>query len=247
MVAGLNFCVDFLLLAAVNALTGYPMAAGRCALGAALGAAYAAGCFVPGFTFLGALHWRIISLGLMSAAAFGVKSAKRCGLFVVLSFALGGCAMLLGRESFFAPVGAAAGLWAVCRIFFSRVVGARRLVEVSISDGKMPVRLLALKDTGNDLRDPMTGLSILVVDAAAGERLTGLSPGQLADPTRTLTEHPGMGLRLVPYQAVGSRSLLLAKRFGAVQVGNSVGARLVAFAPEGFSGTEYRALTGGNG
>lgn len=247
LVAGLNFCVDFLLLLAVNTLTGFPMAAGRCALGALLGALYAAGCFVPGFAFLGGLHWRIISLGLMGITAFGVRGVKRCGLFLVLSFALGGCAMLLGKESFFAPVGAAAGLWGLCRFCFSHFVGSRQLVEVIIPGGVQPVKLTALKDTGNDLRDPLTGLSILVVDAAAGESLTGFSRAELCNPTRTLTEHPDAGLRLVPCQTVGGRGLLLAKRYSGVCVGKTVGPRLIAFAPDGFSGTQYRALTGGNG
>lgn len=239
--------MDFFLLLAVNTLTGFPMAAGRCALGALLGAVYAAGCFVPGFSFLAQLHWRVISLGLMGVTAFGIHGAKRCGLFIVLSFALGGCAMLLGKENFFTPVGAALGLWGVCRFCFSHFVGSRQLVEVVIPGRKGSVKLTALKDTGNDLRDPLTGLSILVVDAAAGEHLTGFSRPELCNPVQTLTEHPDSGLRLVPCQTVGGRSLLLAKRYSRVQIGKTAGPRLVAFAPDGFSGTQYRALTGGNG
>ena len=58
----LNFSVDFLLLMGTNRLSGFPLSPGRCAWAAVLGAVYSGACLLPGFSFLGALLWRMVSL-----------------------------------------------------------------------------------------------------------------------------------------------------------------------------------------
>ena len=72
-VIGLNFLVDWCLLLGVNRLAGYRGGVGRAAAGAALGGGYAGMCIVPSFSFLSSTIWRVVSLGLMSAAAFGMN------------------------------------------------------------------------------------------------------------------------------------------------------------------------------
>ncbi len=184
---------------------------------------------------------------LMGAAAFGTDrgSLRRTGVFVLLSFALGGTAMLLRREDFFAPIGAAAVVWLLCRVGLDGRIGGRELVEVRIFGGNVPVHLTALRDTGNALRDPITGTGILVVDMRAARELTGLSDALLRDPVTAVKQQAIPGLHLVPFRAVGSSSsLLLAKKYD-VKIGNVRGPRLVAFAPDGLGGGDYRALTGG--
>jgi len=102
-----------------------------------------------------------------------------------------------------------------------------------------------LEDTGNCLRDPVTGASVLVVGAQAARLLTGLTQQQLRSPLTTLGTIPG--LRLIPYRTVGTGAgLLLAMRFQNVRIGSWQGSTLVAFAPEGLEmGHPYQALTGG--
>ena len=91
----LNFLVDFLLLMGTNRLAGYPAGMGRAAAASVFGGLYGGACLIPGFQFLGNILWRVVSLGLMGALAFGLdrSTLRRCVLFVLLSMALGGAAL----------------------------------------------------------------------------------------------------------------------------------------------------------
>ena len=107
--------------------------------------------------------------------------------------------------------------------------------------------LIALKDTGNTLRDPVTGEQVLIISPEVASRLTGLTEAQLRHPLETLAVSPMTGLRLIPYRSVGNAGgFLLAKRFADVTIGEKKQSALVAFASEGLGvGEIYQALTGG--
>lgn len=245
----LNFLVDLLLILGTNRLSGFPPGIKRGALAAALGAAYSGACMLPGFHFLMNTIWRLVSLMLMGIIAFGWnKSAlKRCGLFVLLSMALGGVALGFGSGSFWMLILAAGAVWLLCRIGFGGSVGQREYVTVRISHQGETVSVVALRDTGNTLRDPVTGEQVLVIGAEIARRLTGLQEEQLRVPLETLAAKPVRGLRLIPYRAVGqSGGMLLAMRFSDVKIGSRSGSAIVAFAPEAVGKGEcYQALTGG--
>ncbi len=246
LVVALNFLVDLLLLLGTNRLSGFPLAPGRAALAAALGAAYSGVCLLPGFRFLDNTLWRLVCLGIMGVLAFGCdRSAfKRVGVFVLLSMALGGAAMGLGRGSFLTLVLAAAGVGLLCRVAFGEGVGGRRYVPVEITYGGKTVSLTALEDSGNTLRDPITGEGVLVISGDAASGLTGLTENQLRAPLETLAKRPITGLRLIPYQSVGNPGgMLLAMRFADVKIGSRKKSVIVAFAPDGFSRDKvYQAL-----
>ena len=248
LVVLLNFLVDFLLLLGTNRLSGFSLAPGRCALAAALGAVYAGACLLPGFRFLGNLLWRCVSLGLMAALAFGFRrdAIKRGGVFLLLSLALGGMALCFTKQNFVALVLGAAGIWLLCRVAFGDGAVGREYVPVTLNYRGTSASFTALRDTGNTLRDPITGEPVLVVSGEIGEKLTGLTQKQLSAPLETMAARPLPGLRLIPYHAVGvSGALLLAMRFGA-EVGGKRQNVLVAFAPEGIGKTGmYQGLTGG--
>ena len=95
----INFLVDFLLLLGTNRLSGFPSGAWHCAAAALVGAVYSGACLLPGFRFLGNFLWRCVSLGLMSVMAFGwdAGALKRGSIFLLLSMAMGGIALSLGR------------------------------------------------------------------------------------------------------------------------------------------------------
>ena len=242
----LNFAVDLLLLLGTNRLAGYPAGAGRAALAAGLGGVYGGVCLLPGFSFLGNTLWRLVSLALMALIAFGFhRSALRRGvLFTLLSMALGGVALGLGGGGFWALVAAAGFLCIRCAVGFRGKAGSV-YVPVELRYAGKCLRLTALRDTGNTLRDPITGQQVLVVGAEVARQLTGLTVQQLAKPVESMESLPG--LRLIPYRAVGSeRGMLLALRIPEVKIGSWKGSSLVACAPEGIgSDGEYQALTGG--
>ena len=243
----LNFLVDFLLLLGTNRLAGFPWGVKRCLLGAVIGGLYGGACLLPGFSFLGNTLWRIVFLGLMGGVAFGFSptALRRVLLLVFLSLALGGAALGMGKVSFLGTVSAASLVALVCWLGFRG--GNQELVEVELKRGETRLRLLALRDTGNTLIDPVTGKGVLVADAMSAETLLGLTKAQLADPVGTVASGILPGLRLVPYRAVGvAGGMLVAMRLEGVRIGNRTEDTLVAFAPEGLGGNgTYRALTGG--
>lgn len=247
LVVLLNFLVDLLLLLGTNRLSGFPPGWKRVIPGAVIGGIYAGVCMMPGFSFLGNWLWRLTFLGLMAATAFGLDrtALKRCGVFVLLSMAMGGIFVNFSRGDILGLLAAAVLVWILCGIGFGGRIGGREYVPLEIRNGDRRIRLTALRDTGNTLRDPVSGEEVLVIDAAAAEELTGLTAAELTRPLESMGKLPG--LRLIPYRSVGQPcGMLLAKRFEDVKIGQWKGAAVVAFAPQSIGrGEGYRALTGG--
>lgn len=244
-----NFLVDLLLLIGANCLSGFPAGILRASGAAAIGGIYAAACLLPGFQFLGNMLWRCVALLTMGIAAYGFRRSaiRRTILFVFLSMALGGIAMGLGNGGFFAVVSAAAGVCALCVFGFGGKVHGDRLVPVTVRSKHTTIQLTALVDTGNTLRDPVSGESVLVLDADTAWQLAGLTKQQLIQPVETVASGAVPGLRLIPFRSVGQPSgLLLAQRMEEVKIQKRRTGTLVAFAPGELSGAgRYQALTGG--
>lgn len=242
----LNFLVDVLLLFAATRLCGFPVKLYRVLLAGVLGGIYGASCLLPGFYFLGNVYWRMVSLGLIAATAYGISlSAARRGLiFAFLSLALGGAVMGLGKGGVVEIISAAGVITLLCFIGFRGRVGGNHYLPVELSYGDKQIRITALQDTGNTLCDPITGRQVLVVGADVAQQLTGLSPQQLRTPIETIGKLPG--LRLIPYRSIGSNSFLLAINLPKVKIGSWQGSTLVALAPDFLSPEgAYQALTGG--
>lgn len=242
----LNVVVDFLLLLAATGLCGYPIKWVRTLLASVFGGIYAAVCLLPGLHFLGNILWRTVSLGAMAVIAYGIsRSALRRGLvFAFLSLALGGAAMGMGKGGAMGIVSAAGVVCLLCIFGFRGRIGGTTYIPVELHYGEKHLRITALQDTGNTLRDPITGRQVLIVGADVAGELTGLTRTQLCNPVESVTALPG--LRLIPYRSVGTSSFLLAMRLQNVKIGSWQGSSLVAFAtdslhPEG----NYQALTGG--
>ncbi len=246
LVVLLNFLVDFLLLLGTNRLLGYPPGIRRCVLAAVLGGVYGGACLLPGMKFLGGALWRLVFLVLMAAAAFGFqKSTLRKGaVFLLLSMALGGAAGG-ANGGFSAVLPAAIGIVFLCRIAFWKGVG-QEFTTVTLKYGEKQKKITVLHDTGNTLRDPITGEQVLVADAQLAWVLLGLSRQELENPLVTMEKMSAPGLRLVPYRAVGQPGgMLLAVRMEVMQGKKSMH-RLVAFAPQELGGScGYQALAGG--
>lgn len=249
LVMGLNFVVDFLLLLGTNRLSGFSPGWRGITLAALLGSLYAGACMMPSFRFLGNGLWRIVSLAAMGAIAFGLNrsAVKRTGIFVLLAMAMGGVATGMGRSDFGMLLASALVVCLLCWVGFGNRIGGREYVPLTIQEGNVILQLTALKDTGNTLRDPITGEQVLVIGPEYARKLTGLTEQQLLSPMETMLAGKIPGMRLIPYRAVGQQgSMLLAKRFRHVTIGNWKGSALVAFAPEQIGkGEVYQALTGG--
>lgn len=244
VVFALNFFVNVFLLLGVSRMVPGKGNYLRTVVAALLGGIYGGSCMVDGFSFLGSLHWRMISMILMTGVAFGINrsSLRRGVLFILLHLALSG-----------ATAGVHRGFWSVMTIgctlalmgvaaFFER---PGRYVPVELCYRGQRIRLTALHDTGNTLTDPVTGEAVLVVSADVARKMTGLTSGQLGDPIAAIRAIPGM--RLIPYRTIDRPTgMLLAVRVPEAKVGNRRGSLLVAFAPAGLDDKgRYQALTGG--
>ncbi|MCD8189744.1 MAG: sigma-E processing peptidase SpoIIGA, partial [Clostridiales bacterium] len=130
---------------------------------------------------------------------------------------------------------------------------AKQTVPVLLTCEGRRVLLRALVDTGNLLRDPLTGTPVLIAEGQAVARLfprrCAPTAQELCHPTTCLEQlsrrWTPSRLRLVPYRAVGTeRGLLLAVRVDEMEVdGVSRGSRLVAVTP-GRLGSDYHGLIG---
>lgn len=248
LVGLLNFLVDFFLILGANRLTGFPPGAARAVPAAMLGGIYGAACLVPGFAFLGNTLWRTVSLALMSVLAFGwnLTALRRAVVFTLLSMALGGIAMGVNRSDFGILILCALGLWILCMVGFGGQIGAKSYVPVEFPAEVGKISVLALRDTGNLLKDPVSGEQVLVADPTLANQLLGLTREELSCPVQTIASGKRSGLRLIPFSAVGGTGMLLAYRFRGVKIGNRICDPLVAFAAADMDRTgEYRMLTGG--
>lgn len=244
----LNFLVELFLLFGVDRLYGHSACFARMVLAAAVSGTYAGACLLTRFFFLRAMAFRFISLILVALIAFGFSAValRKGAVFLLLNLALDGLASGFKRGSlWYFLIGAVAVLIMYLLGFQSGEAG--RYIPLELTYQTRTLRLMALRDTGNLLRDPVTGRSVIVVDADAARDLTGLTPQQLSSPIETMVTAKVPGLRLIPYHTVGQRAgFMLAVKLENVKIGNRKGSYLVAFAPVEFNsrGT-YRALTGG--
>jgi stage II sporulation protein GA (sporulation sigma-E factor processing peptidase) len=270
----LNLIINYLLLLVAAKITGVVPRRLRVLCGALVGAVYAVAVWLPGMEFIGTLPGKALTAAAMSAAAFVPYSGRRflriSVVFLAVSLTLGGGVLAVellvyGKTSpgavpslpidFKTLLLAAAVSYALLSLVFRRAAryGPKDLMEVRVTHGGRETRITALLDTGNDLRDPVSGAAVLIVDAdTARDILNAAIPAEMArDPLKAMSDwkNPPARFRLVPYRAVGVESgFLLAFKPEAVWLGkNKQDKMLIALSPHPISGGEgYHALAGGS-
>lgn len=240
----LAFLVNSLLIMGTNQLCGGTSGWLRVTVAASFGALHSILCLLGSTAFLQHGVYRVCVLIITALLAFSVdlSGLRRGGVFALLSMAIG---RVTQNSTGIDP-------WSLLSIsvlvLLLGVVGltdhGQSFVPVELSYGQNNLHLTALRDTGNTLRDPLTGKPVLVLGADAVEALTGLTQQQLRQPVETMGMLPG--LRLIPYKAISGSGFLLALRLPDIKVGSWRGSGLVAFAPEVLNGDgRFQALTGG--
>lgn len=230
--------VDLLLLLGSGRMMNRSVRWVRLMIGAGMGGLHGWLSLMTGFSFLGSGFWRMVVLIAVGCIVYDFD-IPATAVFSLLNLAVNGLASGLGAGSVMA-LGIVFGLVLLARR--GRCYGGH--ADVTIEHGTERIVLKALRDTGNGLRDPITGEQVLVVSSWVGQRLLGLSPWELAHPVQAVMK--GNGLRLIPYHSVGGQGFLLGKRFGNVEVDGVKRQILIAFSPmEIGKGKGYEALTGG--
>ncbi len=268
----LNALVNYLLLSATAQLTGETAPRLRRWIAAALGACYALVILLPEQRFWSMLSLKLLCAAVMAAICFGIRprllrqwmlllvvSALYGGVVLLVETLLGGSVTLIHGVAYY-PVSFSAllltalGLWLLFSTLLARL-GSHSggdLVKAEICLQSVTVRCTALRDTGNSLRDPVSGDPALVVDWAVLRPLLPQAPAQLpADPVAALTLLqvccPQLPLRLLPFKTVSGSSLLVSFRCHSIHIdGQAQPGALAAIAAGSISdGGAYQALTGG--
>ena len=231
--------VNGLLLFAAGQLLDTKVRPIRILLGSVLAAILNGLTMLPGTFVTNHIFWRLVFLVTVAIATFGFARTawQPILLYCLLNLSLGSLSST-SKEMISSLLGAA-GIGFACLI-----VGRKKVyVPVEVKHKGHTLHLTALRDTGHSLRDPITGKTVLIVDAEAAQKLTGLSPEMLQNPVKAMGTVPG--LRLIPYKTVGNAGFLLAIQIQNVKVGHQHGTMLVALSPTQF-GSKYQALTGGS-
>lgn len=263
----LNFAVNYLLLRGTALLGGTALRPGRLLPAAALGAAYAVIVWLPGLQVLSGRVFRLICAAGMLLLAFGCRrstlrlGAVFAGMTLALCGAVYGVQHLLGNAprlraegtlfypvNFFTLLLTAASVSAACRLLLPRLChGPDALAPLLLRRGNTRVHLTALRDSGNTLRDPVSGQAVVTVYWRAARALL---PGdvrqeELAAPAALALRLRALSPRLIPYRAVGVEGLLLAI-VCEITLNHKTTTGLVAFSPTPVSDAgAYEALTGG--
>ncbi len=202
----MNFMMDSLLLFAVKKLMRCPVSSGRVLLGSVAGAVLtcllmmcplpAAVRLLAGYVGISGMMVRI-GLNLRPGKEFW----KAFGLLYISAFLIGGMLQALrpwlrtGSIFFAAAVGA---YYLMCGIWKRLLRLGRRqaqICEVVLHSGGKTCHMHALLDTGNGLRDPLSGEPVSVIDPVCARRILGGEEG-------------GAGIRYIPYRTVGGEGVM---------------------------------------
>lgn len=227
-----NLYVDFFLLWCADRALGLGARPWRLGAGALLGALGSLVCLLPGqpgwLSFLWGGACALLTAGgaflprpprvfLQAALALWGFSLGLGGLFLFLirwaapgNMALVGHAVYLDLSPgllFFFTLAAYGVFWAFQK-FLPREDLAGRACRILVEQGGRRAVLWARADTGSTLREPFSGLPVIVCQARA---LEGLSPPGLEGLLEGRAP-PGPALRLVPFESVGGQGVLPAFR-----------------------------------
>lgn len=179
----------------------------RVLVAAALGGIWAVLIYLPRMEWLGSLPMRLAVPALMALGACGVRSARDAAsvaaAVMCMTMLLGGGALLIslmsggwgwGQLGWCLTACGGAGLW-LTSAHLKRCWGWE--LKIGISDGGQRRCLTALVDTGNRLREPISGACVLI---ASEKALRALLPEGFDARDAAL---PSRRWRMVYYTALG--------------------------------------------
>lgn len=250
----LNLAIDYLLLLVTGRICSAHLRRGFIALGAAVGAVYSVLVVLPFGAFLASWPCKLAFAAMMLLTAYwGEKHIFRCSaVFLAVSAAFGGAVYAV---SIIGGTGTGRGLYvrvpfrilllsfavcyAVLSIVFRRSADKTErtvLPAVVELDGRK-ADLLILRDTGNGLYDPVSGLPVCITEARTAEALFPAECQEcfaLSDPLEMFLALSETGVcrgrfRLIPYSSIGDPAgLLPAFRPDSLTVGGKTTPSLIA-------------------
>ena len=271
-VFALNAMIDYLLLLTTAQLMGAPLRRWQIAIAAGIGGIYAAAVYAVSWLEMPPIRIMVgILLPLIGfyqqrhiwrhTALFLLLSGSLAGLLLAIGFISGRPTMLLrhisrGEINFFALIAAALIFYCLLHLLFRQEARFEKgeLMDITISINGKLCRIRALYDTGNTLRNPIDGTSVLVAEAEALSALWTEETSEILhenfSPEEKLTrlyQNGNTRFSLLPFCGIGKEhGLLLAARSDYIQIGRRIRPKiLIALYPTPIGGAAYHALWGG--
>lgn len=234
----INFSMDFLCFYITSRLIGCKLSALRAAIASAIGGVYANILLLSGLSGIGAIAVDMLACALMCAVAFASRRQLRrlplyTLVYLAVSMVLGGfmTAMfnLLNRTSLggmsgseegisvwlFVALAAASALMTLAGGRFFRHRTSKKNVSLEITLGGRSVELTALCDSGNMLRDPISGKLCVIVSV---DSLEDILPDEVISAVKHQGKNigtlraAGIGMRVIPARTAAGDAMLLAVR-----------------------------------
>ena len=251
----INFSMDFLCFFLAAKLFGIKLAIGRALLASAIGGAYSVTALFIKVSKITAFAIDVGMCALMCAICFGVRRKMRSlGFYIIvylaISMLLGGAMTalfnLINRLDITLPKGSSDGIsvWMFAALalisagitllggalFKKRSIQKNALLRIE-HKGKS-ISLEAMTDSGNLLKDPMSGAPCIIVDADAMEGV--LSP-KICEAARvgdvscvaTLRGEDAKSVRLIPTKTATGDGVLIGVRVDEIAVDRGEGEREV--------------------
>jgi len=242
-----NLVMNYIILWTTAKLASLSTKAWRLLLGASLGALYSIFILLPNFIYLNSLWIKLIFAGLLPLVSFyplsGRSFIRVLGYFYLSSFLAGGTAMALVYFGSHSPYLSYLGkgftyasrfnIWTmsitiITVVFLVHLAWMARqrkniqdlfAVPITLSFADQRIGLEAMVDTGNQLKDPLTGTPVIIVEYRA---LTSILPVEIKEIFETLPENDLEGVysllstsswcsrfRLIPFSSIGKANGML--------------------------------------
>lgn len=239
-----NLCMNYIILFATGYLMKIPTKQIRIIAASILGGIYAVIAYLEILPIYSSFGMKIILSIIMVYLAFhpkGIKNlCKKLIIFYLTSFAFGGCAFallyfvrpqdILMRNGVYvgtypikiALLGGIVGFiitYLAFRIVKSKLHKKDMIYEIKISIQEKEIKLKAMLDTGNMLKDPISAMPVIVVEK---EQLYSILPSKLLDNIDKLMGGEGKTtldqmeekeyltkFRIIPFSSVGKQNGLM--------------------------------------
>lgn len=239
-----NLCMNYIILFATGYIMKIKMKQLRLIASSLLGGIYAVVAYLEILPIYSSFSMKIILSILMVYLAFRSKGIKNLGkqlvIFYLTSFAFGGCAFALlyfiRPQDILMRNGVYVGTYPIKIALLGGIIGfiityiAFKIVktklhkkdmiyeiEIKIEDKK--IKLKAMLDTGNLLKDPISGMPVVVVEK---QQLYSILPAKLLDNIDKLIGGDGESLldkieekefltrfRMIPFSSIGKQNGLM--------------------------------------
>lgn len=250
-----NLCMNYIILFATGFIMKIKLHHIRMIMSALIGGVYAIFSYMKLFPFYSNMIVKIVLSICMVYVAFtpkGIKAlSKHLVIFYLVSFVFGGCAFALlyfvKPEDIFMINGVYIGTYPVKIALLGGIVGfvityiafkvvknrigkKAILYDVEIKVDDKLVKIKAMLDTGNGLKEPITGNPVMIVER---EKMSGLLPDDILNNTEKIIggdwgdNEANINYRarfhIIPFSSIGKQNgMLLGFKVDEVKVMNDI-------------------------